>query len=91
VFSDVCCKCVYLDVAYIFMYILQVFYLNVAYVCNGFHVYLDVAYVFTHILQVFYLNVAYVCNRFQVFLGVFCKCSRNLFQVFHLCMHKCYI
>jgi hypothetical protein len=33
-FPDVCCKCVYLDVAYVF--ILQVFYLDVAYVLQWF-------------------------------------------------------
>jgi hypothetical protein len=27
-----CCKCVYLNVAYVFKYMLQVFYLDVAYV-----------------------------------------------------------
>jgi hypothetical protein len=35
-FSDVCCKCVYLDVAYAFTHMMQVFYLDVAYVYNGF-------------------------------------------------------
>jgi hypothetical protein len=35
-FSDVCCKCVYLDVAYVFTHMLQVFYLDVAYVYNSF-------------------------------------------------------
>jgi hypothetical protein len=32
VFFYVCCKCVYLDVTYAFTYMMQVFYLNVAYV-----------------------------------------------------------
>jgi hypothetical protein len=31
VFSDVCCKCVYLDVAYAFTRMLQIFYRDVAY------------------------------------------------------------
>jgi hypothetical protein len=35
-FSDVCCKCVYLDVAYVFAHMMQVFYLDVSYVYNGF-------------------------------------------------------
>jgi hypothetical protein len=35
-FIHVCCKCIYLDVAYVSHWILQVFYLNVPYVCNGF-------------------------------------------------------
>jgi hypothetical protein len=29
-FFDICCKCVYLDVVYVFTHMLQVFYLNVA-------------------------------------------------------------
>jgi hypothetical protein len=35
-FSDVCCRCVYLDVAYVFTHMMQVFYLDVVYVYNGF-------------------------------------------------------
>jgi hypothetical protein len=35
-FPGVCCKCVYVDVVYIFTYMLQVFYLDVVYVCNSF-------------------------------------------------------
>jgi hypothetical protein len=35
-FSDVCCKCVYLDVAYVFTCMIQMFYLDVAYVYHGF-------------------------------------------------------
>jgi hypothetical protein len=35
-FSNVCCKRVYLDIVYVFTYMMQVFYLNVAYVYNGF-------------------------------------------------------
>jgi hypothetical protein len=50
-FSDVCRKCVYLDVAYVLHWILQVFYLDVPYVCNSFQVFF---YVF---LQVFHINV----------------------------------
>jgi hypothetical protein len=41
-FLDVCCKCVYLYDAYV-SHMLQVFYLDVAYVCN---VFLSVFYVF---------------------------------------------
>jgi hypothetical protein len=37
-FSDVCYKCVYLDVA-CFIHMLQVFYFGVMYVCNGFQVF----------------------------------------------------
>jgi hypothetical protein len=35
-FSDICCKCVHLDVAYVFTHMMHVFYLDVAYVYNGF-------------------------------------------------------
>ena len=38
-FSNVCCKCVYLDVAYVFTHMLQVFYLDVAYVLQWFQVF----------------------------------------------------
>jgi hypothetical protein len=38
-FSDACCKCGYLDVAYVFTHMLQVFYLDVAYVCNDFQMF----------------------------------------------------
>ena len=43
--------------------------------CKYFH--LDVAKVD--------LDITYVCNGFQVFLGIFFKCFRRMFQVFHLC------
>jgi hypothetical protein len=33
---DVCCKCVYLDVAYVFTQMMQAFYLDITYVYNGF-------------------------------------------------------
>jgi hypothetical protein len=36
IFSDICCKCVYLDVAYVSHICLLVFCLDVAYVYNGF-------------------------------------------------------
>jgi hypothetical protein len=35
-FFNVCCKCVYRNVVYVFTHILQVFYLDVVYVCNNF-------------------------------------------------------
>ena len=43
IFLDICCKCVYLDVAYVSTHMLQVFYLDVAYVCNVFQVFLGVS------------------------------------------------
>jgi hypothetical protein len=39
-FSDVCCKRVFLDVTFVFIHMLQVFYLDVVYVCNWFQVFL---------------------------------------------------
>jgi hypothetical protein len=44
-FFDVCCKCVSLDVANVFTRMMQVSYLNVAYIHNG----------FKHMLQLLYL------------------------------------
>ena len=41
IFLDVYCKHVYLNVAYIFTHMLKVFYMDVAYVCNGFQVFLQ--------------------------------------------------
>ena len=38
IFSCACCKCVYLDVAYV-SHMLHVFYLDVAYVCKCFQVF----------------------------------------------------
>ena len=39
VFSEVFCECVYVDVAYVFTHMLQVFYLDVVYVLHGFQVF----------------------------------------------------
>jgi len=36
VFSNVCYKCIYLDIAYVFIHMMQAFYLDVAYVYNIF-------------------------------------------------------
>jgi hypothetical protein len=38
-FSNVCYKRLYLDVAYVFAHMLQVFYVDVIYVCNVFQVF----------------------------------------------------
>jgi hypothetical protein len=35
-FADACCKCVYLYIAYVFTHMLQVFYLDTAYVLQWF-------------------------------------------------------
>jgi hypothetical protein len=56
VFSDTCCKCGYLDIAYVFTHMLQVFYLNVPYVCNDFQVFLHYfCKCFRGMFQVFHL------------------------------------
>ena len=46
-------------------------------------VYLNVVYIFTHMMQVFYLDVAMFTMVSSVF-RCFCKCFRNMFQMFHL-------
>jgi hypothetical protein len=77
VFSDVYCKCVYLDVAYISHICCKYFYLDVAYI--------------SHICcKCFYLNVAYVCNDFQVFLGVSEACFKCL-SVFFCMLQVLYL
>jgi hypothetical protein len=35
-FFNVCCKCVYLDVVYVFTHMLQVFYLDITYILQCF-------------------------------------------------------
>jgi len=57
VFSDVNCKCVYLNVAYASHICLQMFHLDVAHDCNGFEVFCKC---FIRMLQVFHLNVVKV-------------------------------
>jgi hypothetical protein len=65
VFSNVCCKCVYLDVAYVFN-MMSVFYLDIAYVYNGFkcfHVFLQVfqthvSFVFRRMLHLLHLDIS---------------------------------
>jgi hypothetical protein len=68
-FLDVCCKYVYLDVAYISHICYKCVYLDVAYVFNSFfkcfHVFLQVyethvsrvSYVFISMLQMFHLDI----------------------------------
>jgi hypothetical protein len=57
-FSDVCCKYVYLDVAYVSHICCKCFYLDVSYVCNSFQVF------FHAFLQVFQINVSSVSSFF---------------------------
>ena len=72
VFSDVCCKCFYLDVAYVSHICCKFFYLDVAYVLQCLfkcfqmfwqvfqtHV-SSISSVFRHMLQMFHLNVSKV-------------------------------
>jgi hypothetical protein len=58
-FSDECCKCVYLDIAYVFTHMMQMFYLDVAYVYNGFKCFCKC---FRHMFQMFYL-FSDICYR----------------------------
>ena len=45
---------------------------------------------FTHILQVFYPDVGCVLQwSFQVFSCAFCKCFRQMFELFHLFLDSC--
>jgi hypothetical protein len=63
-FSDICCKCVYLNVAYVFTHTIQVFYLNVVYI------FIMVSNVFQMFLQVFHTHVLNVSFVFRVY----CNC-----------------
>jgi hypothetical protein len=61
VFWDVCCKCVYLDIAYVSHI---VFYLDVAYVCNDFQVFSGGFFIkyFRSMFQVFHLSSFLCCK-----------------------------
>jgi hypothetical protein len=63
VFSDVCCKCVYLDVTYIFTHMMQVFYLDAAYVYDDFKCFF---YVFTSVSDTCFKR--FVC--FQTYVAI---------------------
>ena len=86
VFSDACCNCVYLVVAYV-PHMLHVFYLDVAYGCNGFHV------CFRYVFQVFHKHVSNVSTAFRhmlqsLYLDV-SKVDRVLHLSFpHLLLHR---
>jgi hypothetical protein len=58
---DVCCKCVYLDVAYVFTHMMQVFYLDVAYVYNVFKCFCFCKW-FRRMFQMFHLFLDVCCN-----------------------------
>jgi hypothetical protein len=51
IFFQIICKCVYLDACICFTHMLQVFYIDVAYVCNC----------FSSVFHVFQTHVSYVC------------------------------
>ena len=66
VFSDVCCKCVYLDVAYVFIHIthmMQVFYLDVGYVYKDFKCFSGV---FASVPDAYFK--CFIC--FQTYIGI---------------------
>jgi hypothetical protein len=90
VFSDVCCKCVYLDVAYVshicckcFTHMLQVFYLHVAYVNNDFQVFFasvsDACFKYFICLQTYVISVASRCfkDRSDVTHGMHVKSGKG--------------
>jgi hypothetical protein len=71
-----CCKCVYLDVVYVFTYMLQVFYLNIAYVCNSFQVF------FICFCKCF--RAYFKCfNCLQLLLQVLCLDASRVDRVLH--------
>jgi hypothetical protein len=77
-FSYVCCKCVYLDVAYVFTHMLQVFYLDVVYVLQWF---------FKCFMCFFVSASTYVSNISSVFrlmLQVLCLNISKINWVLHL-------
>ena len=91
VFWDVCCKCVYLDVAFVshvscmcFIWMLRMFakvfkYFQVFFKCFRSMLQvciLNISVVFRHMLQVFYLNVAYVVVATHI-------CCKHMFKCFN--------
>jgi hypothetical protein len=64
-FSNVCYKRVYLDVAYVFTYMLQVFYLDLVYVYNS-----DVVYVYNgfQVFQICVLSVSFVFLYYMCYI-----------------------
>ena len=74
-FWTYCCKCFYMDVAYIFTHMLQVFYPYIAYVCNGFQVFSGVLEArFKHFicLLLYIASVIYRCFKSRS-----SECSRS--------------
>jgi hypothetical protein len=55
-----CCKCVYLYVAYVFTHMMQVFYLDVVYVYNGFKCF-----------QVFFSSISYACFKCFIYFPMY--------------------
>ena len=77
VFSDVRCKGVYLNVAYVFTHMIQVFCLDVAYVYNCFKCF----QVFLQVFQTHVLNVSFVFRRMLQLLHLNVS---KLYRVMHL-------
>jgi hypothetical protein len=69
VFSDVCCKCIYLDVAYVSHICCKCFTLHVAYVNNGFQVFFasvsDACFKYFICLQTYVISVASRCFKYR--------------------------
>jgi hypothetical protein len=87
----VCCKCLFSMFHLFFhMYVVRVFYLDVAYVSH------ICCKCFIWVLHMFHTSVTSILSGccvclqwFQVFLGVFCKCFRRMFYLFHPYSYVC--
>jgi hypothetical protein len=79
--------CVFSSVSEACFKMLHVFYLDVAYGCNGFHVvfFSSVSEACFKMLHMFYLNVAYGCNGFHVvFFSSVSEACLKMLHVFYL-------
>jgi hypothetical protein len=92
VFSNVCCKSVYLDVAYVSHICCNCKSRSgCCMCCNDCTRMLQVwisgcCTCFTHMLQVFHLDVAYVFQVFFMCFRMCCRCIFRMFQLFHMYM-----
>jgi hypothetical protein len=77
-FSDICCKCVYLEVAYVSRICCKCFYLDVAYVLQSFS---SVFQVFLQVFQTYVSNVSFV---FRLTLHLLHLDVSKLDRVLHL-------
>jgi hypothetical protein len=76
-FSNVCCKCVYLDVAYVSHICCKYFILMLRMFYNDFQVF----------LQVFQMHVSSVLSVFRCILQVLCLDVSKVYRMLHLSPH----